>query len=194
MPEDPSPSGDPLDSATGPPGIARRPLTPDTFAAFYQASYGRLCGQLYAYLGDPAEAEDIAQEALLRTWQRWRRVSAYDDPLSWVRRVAVNLANSRWRRIQAGARALHRHGPRAAPVLLGPDHVALVDALRTLPERQRLVLVLHYLADQPVAAIAAELRVPKNTVLSWLSRGRATLADRLRDDEPEHARTGPTEE
>jgi RNA polymerase sigma-70 factor (ECF subfamily) len=163
MTEPPTTSGAPLASAPGPPvrpaGIADRPLTPDDFATFYQAGYGRLCGQLYAYLGDPAEAEDIAQEALLRAWQRWRTVSGYADPMSWARRVAVNLANSRWRRIQAGARALYRHGARSTPLVLGPDHVALVDALRTLPERQRLVLVLHYLADQPVSSIATELDV-----------------------------------
>ena len=73
------------------------------------------------------------------------------------------------------------------PVL--DDTVALVTALRTLPERQRVVLVLHYLADLPVGQIAAELRCPIGSVKAWLSRGREGLALALKDSaEPHRAR------
>ena len=56
------------------------------------------------------------------------------------------------------------------------DHVAIITALRALPEAQRQVIALHYLADLSVEAIAQELGVPAGTVKSRLSRGRDALA------------------
>jgi RNA polymerase sigma-70 factor, ECF subfamily len=123
------------------------------------------------------------QEAFLRAWQRWHKVSTYDEPVAWVHRVAWNLATNRWRRLVADARLRLRQGRPAAVATLGPDNVALVAALRQLPARHRQVIVLHYLADQPVAEIAADLGVPRGTVLSWLHRGRARLAPLLRESD-----------
>ena len=111
---------------------------PADFNLLYSAGYGRLAAQLYAYLGDAAEAEDIAQEAFLRAWRDWARISGYDDPVAWVRRVAWNLATSRLRVVGRIARIRE---PSDAVAALGPDRVALVSALRQLPERQRLAVV-----------------------------------------------------
>ena len=149
------------------------------FDRFYQTWYGRLSAQVHAYLNDRTEAEDLVQEAFLRAWQRWSEISRYDDPVSWVRRVAWNLATSRLRRIVTAGRVLRRQAPPEPAPGANPDHVALVAALRHLPERQRRVVVLHHIADIPVAEIAAELGVPKGTVLSWLHRGRSQLAAHL---------------
>jgi RNA polymerase sigma-70 factor (ECF subfamily) len=161
--------------------VDRRAAATGDFASFYQADYGRLTTQLYAYLGDAAEAEDIVQEAYLRAWQRWSKVGRYEDPVAWVRRVAWNLATTRLRRLVMAARTLRRHRPPDAVAALGPDRVALVAALARLPERQRLALVLHYLGDLPVIEVADQLGAPRGTVLSWLSRGRVQLAAHLAD-------------
>jgi RNA polymerase sigma-70 factor (ECF subfamily) len=151
------------------------------FAGLYATGYPRLAAQLYAYLGDAAEAEDVAQEAYLRAWRSWASISTYDDPVGWVRRVAWNLATSRLRRLTTVARFVARQPPPASAALaaLGPDRVALVAALRSLPERQRHAIVLHYLADLPVAQVATEMMVARGTVLSWLHRGRSRLAELL---------------
>jgi RNA polymerase sigma-70 factor, ECF subfamily len=153
------------------------------FDMLYESLFPRLAAELYAYLGDRGEAEDLAQEALLRAWQRWDLIRQYEDPVNWCRRVAWNLAISRWRRVTTALRALRRHGPPDPADGLGPDHVALVTALRTLPNRHRQAIVLHYIADLPVGQVALDLAVPKNTVLSWLRRGRTQLARQLRDQE-----------
>ncbi|WP_412541033.1 SigE family RNA polymerase sigma factor [Longispora sp. K20-0274] len=163
----------------GPPGT-------EEFAEFYTSCYGRLAAQLSAYLGDPAEAEDVVQEALLRAWQRWRTVSAYEDPVAWVRRVAWNLATSRWRRLVADARFRRRQHRVESVAALGPDNIALVAALRELSDKHRRAVVLHYIADLPVADIALELGAPRSTVLSWLHRGRARLADLLAESATDH--------
>jgi RNA polymerase sigma-70 factor (ECF subfamily) len=151
------------------------------FADCYHASYGRLAAQLHAYLGDAAAAEDAVQEAFLRAWQRWQQISGYQDPVAWVRRVAWNLATSRWRRIVREARLVRRYRGEDVVEATGPENVALVAALRRLQPNHRRVIVLHYLADLPVAEIAAEINVPRGTVLSWLHRGRAVLAAQLKD-------------
>ena len=62
-----------------------------------------------------------------------------------------------------------------------PDHVALVHALRELPEAQRRAIVLHHMCDLPVVEVAAETGVPVGTVKARLSRGRTALMSLLGD-------------
>ena len=69
-----------------------------SFDAIYAAHHGDLTVQLYAYFGDLHEAQDVVQEAFCRAYASWRTTSRYDDPVAWVRRVAWNLAVSRWRK------------------------------------------------------------------------------------------------
>jgi RNA polymerase sigma-70 factor (ECF subfamily) len=146
------------------------------FDEFYGASAVRVVRHCYALTGNLADAQDIAQEAFARAWQRWASVRDYASPEAWVRQVATNLATSRWRRDRtARAAARELAGQQYIPEI-GPDTVALVAGLRTLPEKQRVVLVLHYLADMSVGQIAAELGCPAGSVKAWLSRGRAGLA------------------
>lgn len=150
------------------------------FAQFYAAQFHGITLQVFAYTGDLPLAQDIAQEAFTRAVIRWERVRSYDDPAAWVRRVAFNLAASRWRHLRVASaylkrqRAEHVEGP-------SPDRVALARALATLPDRHRRAVILHYLADLSVADIARQENVSANTVKSWLHRGRAQLAAELGD-------------
>ncbi len=153
----------------------------EDFETLYRVRYGALAAQLYAYLGDAAEAEDLAQEAFLRAWQRWSTIRRFEDPVAWVRKVAWNLATSRWRHLVVVARASIRLSTPAATEPVHPDHVAVVQALQRVADHYRKVLVLHYIADLPVAEVAAQLSVPRGTVLSWLHRGRGELAVQLKE-------------
>jgi RNA polymerase sigma-70 factor, ECF subfamily len=149
------------------------------FAELYQSRFAELAAQLYAFTGDGRETHDLVQEAFVRAWQRWDTIGAYDDPVGWVRRVAWNLAMSRYRRLRLHRLWVDRIPPPEAVPPLEPDRIVLVAALRKIPEMQRRALVLHYLADLSVADIAAETGVAEGTVKSWLSRGRAALAQHL---------------
>ncbi|MGH3661303.1 MAG: SigE family RNA polymerase sigma factor [Micromonosporaceae bacterium] len=166
------------------------------FAALYQARFNDLAAQLFAYIGDRTEAQDLVQEAFVRAWQRWHKVGEYDDPVAWVRRVAWNLATSRHRRLKVARRFLARSGPPEPHPDASPDHVALVAALRKIPQRQRQAVVMHYLADMSVADIAADTGVALGTVKSWLHRGRAELAKYLTEasasDQTAHVTTFPS--
>src|SRR5256885_4042036 len=153
------------------------------FDLLYQSRYLDVVATVHALVGDLGDAQDLAQEAFCRACQRWERLAGYDDPAAWVRRVAVNLATSRWRRLAVAARHLRRERAGTVPAL-EPDHVALVAALRTLPADQRRAVVLHHLVDMPVAEVAHELGVPVGTVKSWLHRGRTALAAQLSETQP----------
>ena len=150
------------------------------FGSFYSATARRVVRHAYALTASVPDAQDIAQEAFARAWQRWDSVRACDSPEAWVRRVATNLATSRYRRARTARAVAPQLLVRDVPEI-SPDTVALVAGLRRLPERQRVVLVLHYLADLPVGQIAAELRVPVGSVKAWLSRGRIALAIEVGD-------------
>lgn len=156
------------------------PDSPVSFDELYAAHFGDLTVQLYAYFGDRQEAQDIVQEAFCRALARWRTVSRYDDPLAWIRRVAWNLAVSKWRRTRTALSFLRKQRAVEAQVEgPSPERVALIAALGTLPPAQRRAMVLRYLADMTVAEIADREGVAEGTVKSWLHRARAALAAQL---------------
>jgi RNA polymerase sigma-70 factor, ECF subfamily len=148
------------------------------FDEFYAAKFDVLRAQIYAYLGDRTEAQDLVQEAFCRAYSKWKKISRYEDPYAFVRRVAWNLATSRLRRQKTSMNFLrrqreeHTDGP-------SPDRVALVAALAKIPPQLRKAVVLHYLGHLSVAEIAEQEDVAEGTVKSWLSRGRAALASHL---------------
>ncbi len=162
----------------------------EDFAAFYDATWRRTVACAYAVLGDLGAAEEAAQEAYTKAWPRWSTISSYDDPGAWVRQVATRQAISGWRRRRTARK--HLTGARPPDSAPAPDEntLALVAALKQLPEAQRRALVLHHLAGFSVADIAASERCPEGTVKARLSRGRAALVPLLGgtpNGEPTHA-------
>jgi RNA polymerase sigma-70 factor (ECF subfamily) len=155
------------------------------FAEFYGAAFAALTAQLFFHTGDLAEAQDVVQEAFCRAFDRWPAVRAYDDPTAWVRRVAWNLATSRWRRMRRGVELAIRHRVEAELPGPGPDRILLAEALATLSSRHRQAMILHYLEDMPVDEISQLMGVAEGTVKSWLHRARIALAERLRGTELE---------
>jgi len=128
--------------------------------------------------GDAHRAEDLVQSALARAYPRWQRIADMDAPEAYLKRIVVN-EHLRWR-----ARRASRELPVAAP---GRDPVGIDTAgvhaerdaawalLRTLPRRQRAVLVLRYYEDLPDADIASLLGCRESTVRSQAARGLAAL-------------------
>ncbi|MFI1767680.1 SigE family RNA polymerase sigma factor [Streptomyces sp. NPDC020800] len=159
-------------------------MTEDEFDLFYTAACPRLVGQLYALTGDYAEAQDVVQEAFARAWERRSSVLNGDrEPEAWIRTVAHRLAMSRWRRARRWWELVRGEPVPPAVPGPGPDHVALVAALRRLPEVQRTAIVLHHLCDRSVEQIAAETGAAVGTVKARLSRGRSALAAHLVSEE-----------
>jgi RNA polymerase sigma-70 factor (ECF subfamily) len=125
------------------------------FEELYATQFSGLTLQINAYVNNLTEAQDLVQEAFTRAVARWDKIAKYDDPGTWVRRVAWNLATSRWRRQRTANAYLVRQREQhvAAP---GPDRVALTAALAKLAPTLRKAFVLHYLAQLSIAEIANE--------------------------------------
>lgn len=159
------------------------------FDDFYSASFQRLVAQLYAMIGDRDEAHECVQEAFVRAWSHRRELEQVTYPEAWIRTTARRLAVSRWRRTRLARRSPDRAmSPQLSTAAPTEAHVALVAALRTLPEPQRQALVLHHIADLSVHDVAREVGAPEGTVKARLARGRAALATLLADSsEARHA-------
>jgi RNA polymerase sigma-70 factor (ECF subfamily) len=149
-------------------------VTPDEFDGLYAACASRLVLQVALLTGDVGEAQDAVQEAFIRAWTHRDRVEAGTGAEAWVRVTAMRLAVSRWRRVRRSV--LSASPPETTTAGPDPNHVALVEAMRSLPKVQRTALALHYFCDLSVEQVALETRAPVGTVKARLSRGRAALA------------------
>jgi RNA polymerase sigma-70 factor (ECF subfamily) len=132
-------------------------------------------------LNDAAEAEDVAQEAMLRLWQmaaRWRE----DAPIgAWLYRVAHNLAIDRIRRRRPmvdvdAAVSLADPAPTPAERLAERERKAAVErAIAALPERQRTAITLVHTLEMGNIEAAAAMEISVEALESLLSRGRRAL-------------------
>ncbi len=137
-----------------------------------------------AFVPDRATAEDIAQDSFAAAHRNWSRVSRYDQPTAWVRRVMINRATSMRRRLGAEMRALARSGhdpTRGRTGDLSPPTDELWDEVRQLPRRQQQALVLHYVGQLSTEEIGAAMSCSPGTVKTHLHRGREALRGRLSD-------------
>jgi RNA polymerase sigma-70 factor (ECF subfamily) len=150
--------------------VAAAPSRDEEFRGFYAEAFPAVAGYCLALTGDASVADEIAQEAFVATYVRWRRL---DTPRGFAFRVARNLAATHWRRRQRELASWSEIAADSAPATT--TDTLLWDAVRRLPPRQRDVLVLHYLYDLPVADVATALRRSPGTVKRQLHEGRALL-------------------
>jgi RNA polymerase sigma-70 factor (ECF subfamily) len=149
----------------------------DEFTAFFDAEYPRLAAYCARLAGNLETGTDIAQEALVRTWSRWMRVS---QPRPYAYLVATNLVRDTWRREARDRQVfLELVSDRSRPPPAEHGLRALVDQL---PERLRTPVLLHYYADLPLAEVARVMHRPLGSIKSRLSEARARLAKLLEED------------
>lgn len=135
-------------------------------------------GALTLYCGDPAVAEELAQDTLVRCREKWSRVAGAERPGAYAHRVAINLANSRYRRRSAERRALRRAAGGAETAHhdpCGADGLAVRRAVSSLPERQREVIVRRFFLDEDVATVGDAMGLAPGSVRSATSRALDTL-------------------
>lgn len=148
----------------------------------------RAHAQAARMLGDGAEAEDVAQEAMMRLWKiapDWRPGEAKVS--TWLYRVVANLCTDRLRRRKGKRVALDDVAEPADPapgaeaqMLADARRNALSDALATLPERQRLAVMLRHFDGASNPEIAARLGISVEAVESLTARGKRALAAALK--------------
>lgn len=197
-----SPSPELLDLSAAPVG-GRRARMPDGYPGLSEAcavEYPRLVRLLTLYCADRDVALDLAQETMVRACLNWRRMATVSDQRAWLTRVALNLANSRWRRIRVERRVLPMLAE-ALPHAEGPDldtALAVRHALGCLTPRQRMAVVLRYFDDLDLATTARVMGCSQGTVKKLTARGLAALRPLLgltepTEDGPTTTGDGPTE-
>jgi RNA polymerase sigma-70 factor (ECF subfamily) len=155
------------------------------FEEFYLGTQLRLLRQLSLMTGDREQAEDVLQEAYVRAWLRWEKVSRLESPEGWVRTVAWRVAISQRRHAMTGAdrvRSLFRRNEAVAdPTPNSDSALDLTAALARLGPEHRRTLVLFEVCGLSVAQVATETGVAEGTVKSRLARSRVALGQLLGD-------------
>ena len=163
---------------TGDLPVTRAPATP-TLEALYAAHAATLAGVLHA-AGVP-DAADAVQEAFVQAVVHWRKVSTYDDPLAWIRRVAINRGHNRWRARRRRDALTERIASTTTIYPFEPPDPdgELAELIKTLPPQQRMALTLYYFADLSVAEVADAMQLSAGTIKYHLHAARAALARAL---------------
>lgn len=157
-------------------------MTRERFISEVRACQGRLRRFLTSLCGDPALADDIAQEALVRAYVNSGRFVG--NFKAWLFRIAYNCFIDNLRRVPEPASDMD--SPEALRVTDGSSadssfrHEELQRALGMIPEKERTAIVLHYFEDLPVKDIAAIMQAPQGTVKYYLSVGRDHLKQHIR--------------
>jgi RNA polymerase sigma-70 factor, ECF subfamily len=144
----------------------------------FVAVYPRLAGWCRRLVDDDGTAHEIASEAFTRLWARW---TAVEEPRGFLYVAAANLVRDHWRKLERERRAVRRLGVEAA---VQPQAEQTDPSLRllvqSLPERLRVVILLHYYADMPIREVSLQTGRKEGTVMSDLHAARELLRAHLR--------------
>jgi RNA polymerase sigma-70 factor (ECF subfamily) len=138
---------------------------------------------------DPEIAADAVQEAFVKAHLHWRRIQQYDDPVGWIRRVAINRLRDDHRRQTRKGRALERLAGEPQTESVGQDGFdsELPALLAQLPRQQRIAMALFYVDELSIAEVASAIGVSEGAVKSYLHQGRARLRSVVASGEEVHS-------
>jgi RNA polymerase sigma factor (sigma-70 family) len=146
-----------------------------TFEEFFEAEKDRLLRVLCLITGSRSEAEDLAQEAFTRVFERWDAVATMKEPAGYLHRTAMNLFRSQYRRAARGLK--HAIGREAEPDVFQhiEDRDIAAKALADLTPRQRAALVLTEALRYSGEETGRLLGIQASTVYALTHQARAAL-------------------
>lgn len=146
------------------------------FEWFFRGEYQAVLRTVFLVVGDRETAGDLTQEAFIRLFGHWKKVSKYDRPEAWVRQAAVRLGIQylRRQRLQQRFSRIDDYDVTFDPAVLDVQR-----AVKLLPPMQRACVVLFYFEDRPSAEIAQILDCSDSTVRAHLHKARHKLASVL---------------
>jgi RNA polymerase sigma factor (sigma-70 family) len=159
---------------------ARALIEPLEYTAFFRLEFAPVLRTIELMLRDHGRAEELTQDAFIQLLLHWPKISRYERPDAWVRRVAIRLALRSLRRDRLWQLV------RGTLLPEQPDRPSRYDvdgAIRQLPGSQRAAIVLYYYEDRPTAEIAAILGCSESTARVHLHHGRKRLAHLLGEDD-----------
>ncbi len=145
------------------------------FEWFFRAEQPMVYRSIYLMLHDKEAARDVVQEAFIRLYENWAKVSRYERPDAWVRRVAVRIA-VRWIRRKQFLESLPLPLEKAPDPEPDPD---IIGAVKQLSPRLRAVVALFYFEDRPISEIADILECSEASAKVRLHRARVRLKELL---------------
>jgi RNA polymerase sigma-70 factor, ECF subfamily len=156
--------------------------TAPSFEEFYEATFRRLFSGLCLVTGNRHEAEEVAQEAFVRVFERWDHVGLLEDPTGYLFRVSINVFRSRYRRASLGLRRLFFLAPAETDDLAAVEtHDAVVRLLLGLTPRQRAAVLLTAILDYSAEEAGRMLGLRPSSVRSLTTRARARMKTKVVD-------------
>jgi RNA polymerase sigma-70 factor, ECF subfamily len=153
------------------------------FEDFFRGQTQNLYAHLCLITGNRAEAEELAQEAFLKVWERWDRVADMDEPGGYLYRTAMNLFRKRYRRVGVALRKTVSVELREDEFATAEDRSVVAGALVELAPRQRAALILTELIGFSSEEAGRMLGVRAGTVRALASQGRAAIKQHLEADD-----------
>ena len=150
----------------------------------FRRSFEPMVRSLALAAGDREVAADCVQDAFMRAFVRWHRVSRLEDPVGWVRHVAINRMRDHFRKNERGGRAFERLRAQQPVADAPPEEPSELGALlRALPPQQRMAAALFYVEDLSVDEIASAMEITAGAVKYHLHAARASLRVALRSEQ-----------
>ena len=150
----------------------------------FSVEFPNVMRTVYLILHDADRAEDVTQDAFVQLLRHWKKVSQYERPGAWVRRVAIRLAMGALHRERLRSVLERKVAPSPEPEPADPD---VLRAIGALPGMQRASVVLFYFEDRPLAEIADIMGCSPSTARVHLHRARKHLASMLGEEVNEDA-------
>jgi RNA polymerase sigma-70 factor, ECF subfamily len=163
-----------------PPSTVSSAMARRGFDEFYAAYFDEVARAITLAAGDRELARDATQEAFARALRRWRRVGDMDRPDGWVYVVAMNRLRDHWRTRERQPQVEPAAADKYGSVVIG---ITVREAIATLPPRQRQAVVLRYLADLPLAAVAEAMGCALGTAKATLHQALRAMRVELEDDD-----------
>jgi RNA polymerase sigma-70 factor (sigma-E family) len=154
--------------------------------AMYSTEYRSLVRMSVVLVGDVGTAEEVVQECFIAMYSAWRRLRNVDKAVNYLRRSVVNRSRSVLRRRIVADKHAPKHEPDMPSAEQGAitrlERSAVIDALRSLPDRQREAVMLRYYLDLSEEEVASAMQISRGAVKSHTARAKAALRSVL---EPE---------
>jgi len=166
--------------------ISTRNEADDVFDELFRQYEQPICSYLARMTGDPARAQELAQETFVRAYRALARGERWDNPRAWLYRVASRLATDDYRRRKLLQwLPLRDTDPDPAPAVEAQvaDQAAVQAALEALPPKYRLPLLLYAYAEYKVVEVAEMLGLSESAVKMRLSRAREKFRRAYEEEE-----------
>ena len=149
------------------------------FDETFREHYWPMVRSLTVACGDREAAADAVQDAFTRAYTRWRRISRYEQPASWIRHVALNRLRDHFRHEQRSKKVQARLAGGTETTVDEPalPDDALMAAVRRLPTQQQIAVSLFYVEQLSVKEIAASMKLSDGAVKYHLHAGRTALRE-----------------